>query len=625
MSVGKTAMRGTAAEGTAIDRRGFLVGAGAVTAAMVAAVNANFARAEEAGSGAADAPAGSGAPAGGAPMGGAPTAAAPDFDWKTAPEDPAEAVEAFDCDVLVIGLGHAGSCALRAAAEAGAKVAAFETSAADARMIMGGGQVGHINSQFLKDRGVPEVDIVEFMNDWQVRSNNRSNPGLVMNYAKNAGTCFDWLFDQVSDEEKAATQIRCYADGSDGPFVKELSGLKSWVGTAMTGDYINAALDHCVEVAEENGGKVFWGTTGYKLIQDESGAIVGAWGQREDGFVQVNAKSVILATGGYGANSQMRDDLLWEINQLQEPGGASSCMMDQDGRGIAMGVWAGGRIDPCAGTMDGAYWYPCDKPVDLLGATAALWINADGKRYSNEGFGSTELMAMPGVKQPSGDICTVFDDNIEPLLQAQPFGHMSLDMVNTDLDGIRETMKAAYEGGEYGSAGKPDEAASGEGDAAGAPSGDGSAAGGIVAAMSAGTVYAADDFETLGTYLGYEGEALDNFVASIEHYNELCAAGKDTDFGKDPSLMLGLTTPPYYGYRGTKAIGALMVTVGGLIVDEDGRVLDQKYNAIPGLYAAGNASGGRFGWQYFTSIAGQSLSMAETLGMLAGQNAAQGL
>ena len=595
--------------GTVIDRRGFLAGAGALTASAAALASTRLAHASEKPGKAASAPADK------------PAAGDAASDWRTAPADPADVAETYDCDVLVIGLGHAGSCAVRAAAEAGAKVAAFEKAEEGQRVIMGGGQVGHINSEFLKGRGVPEVDVVEFMNDWQVRSNNRSNPGLVMNYAKNCGPCFDWLFDAVDKDTLAATQIRCYDEGVTTVFEKELSGLKSWIGTAMTGDYIQDALDRCLTIAEDDGGKVFWGTTGYKLIQDDSGRVTGAFGQKSDGtFVQVNAKEVVLTTGGYGANEQMRNDLLWEINQLQEPGCTSSCMMDQDGSGIAMGVWAGGRVDPCAGTMDGGYWYPCDKPVDLLGATAALWINADGKRYSNEGFGSTELMAMPGVKQPSGDICTVFDDNIEPLLNAQPYGHMSLDMVNTDLDSIRATMKAAVEGGEYGSAGKPDENASGAAD--GGPEGDGSAAGGIVAAMSAPTVFAADDFETLGTYLGYEGEALDNFVATIEHYNELCEQGKDTDFGKDPSLMCALTTPPYYGYKGTKQVGALMVTVGGLLVDADGRVLDQKYNAIPGLFAAGNASGGRFGWQYFTSIAGQSLSMAETMGMLAGQNAA---
>lgn len=582
-----------------VSRRGFVVGAAGVTAAMVAAVDTGAALADEA----KDTAAG----------------AAETSDWHVAPDDPADVAETHDCDVLVIGLGHAGSCALRAAAEAGAKVAAFEKAEEGARVIMGGGQIGHINSEFLKNRGVPEVDVVEFMNDWQVRSNNRSNPGLVMNYAKSCGTCFDWLFDQVDADTLAGTQIRCYEDGVTDVFEKELSGLKSWIGTAMTGDYINAALDHCVEVATDAGGKVFWGTTGYKLIQDADGAVTGAYGQAGDGtFVQVNAKQVILATGGYGANEQMRNDLLWEINQLQEPGCTSSCMMDQDGMGIAMGTWVGGRVDPCAGTMDGGYWYPCDQPVDLLGATAALWINADGKRYSNEGFGSTELMVMPGVKQPAGDICTVFDNDIETLLAAQPYGHMALDMVNTDLDGIRETMAAAYAGGANGSEGASGE---GEGDA----EGDGSAAGAIVMGMSSANVFAADDFETLGTYLGYEDEALDNFVATIEHYNELCEAGKDTDFGKDASLMCALKNPPYYGYKGTKKIGALMVTVGGLLVDEDGRVLDQTYNAIPGLYAAGNASGGRFGWQYFTSIAGQSLSMAETMGKLAGQNAAAAL
>ena len=195
---------------------------------MIAAT-AGFARAEEAPvEEAADAPA---EVAGDA----AATEAEPVADWHVAPEDPAEASETYDCDVLVIGLGHAGSCALRAAAEAGASVAAFGASTEDGHMVMGGGQVGHINSQFLKDRGVPEVDVVEFVNDWRVRSNNRSNPGLVMNYATHCGECFDWLFDQVSDEEKAATQIRCLEEGSEGPFMKELSGLKSWIGTAMTG------------------------------------------------------------------------------------------------------------------------------------------------------------------------------------------------------------------------------------------------------------------------------------------------------------------------------------------------------------------------------------------------------
>lgn len=85
--------------------------------------------------------------------------------WRQAPEPVSDIAETYECDVLVIGLGHAGCTAFRAAAEAGAKVCAMQETEEDALTFRGGGQIGHINSRFLADRGVPNVDIVEFMND----------------------------------------------------------------------------------------------------------------------------------------------------------------------------------------------------------------------------------------------------------------------------------------------------------------------------------------------------------------------------------------------------------------------------------------------------------------------------
>ena len=569
-----------------IDRRSFLKSAGTVVAATAAVAGASSALADE------------------------PAAEASAATWRTAPAaiDDAEIVATYDCDVLVIGLGHAGACAMRAAAEAGAVVIGMQETAEDMLTFRGGGQIGHINSQFLASRGVPEIDVVEFVNDWQVRSNNRSNPGLIMNYAKNAGVCFDWLFDDLTDDDKASIKVGCLVEG--GPYKKELSGVKTWVGTAFAGSYVTAALKKCIQTAVDAGGQVLYGTKGYMLVQDESGAVTGAIGNGPDGYVKVNAaKGVILATGGFGSNVEMCTDLLYEIKERMGANDQISCMLDANGSGIQMGYWAGGRLDPCMGTMDGAYWYPTDSPTDPLGATAALWINSQGKRYSNEGFGSTELQAMPGAWQPDGIISTVFDSNVEDLLRAQPFGHMCFDYSSGDFTSIHETMDKAYAGGANGSADVDEGASEGQ-------------AGMDKAQMGAATMWAADDYETLGTYLGYEGEALNNFVASIERYNELCEAGADTDFGKDPSLLFPIKTPPFYAYKGTKALGVLMVTVGGLVVDDQGRVVGQDYQPIPGLWAAGNASGMRFGWQYFTSIAGQSLSIAETLGMLAGANAA---
>ena len=562
---------------------------------------------------AAEAPEGEGAPAGGMPpmMGNGPVE---DPAWREAPAEPTESevVETYDCEVLVIGLGHAGCCALRAAAEAGASVCAMEDQAEDSMSFLAGGQVGHINSQFLAERGVPKVDTIEFLNDWQVRSNNRSNPALIRNYATHAGACFDWLIDCLSDDDKASMTIRQWP-ASD-TYQADHSGVKTWVGTANTGSFQSTILQNCIDVAASLGAKVYYGTKGYLLTQDETGAVTGAYGQRDAGFIKVNAsKGVILCTGDFSTNASMCADLLHEIVDLLPAGGSISAMgAGRDGSGIKMGYWAGGRLDPCMSTMDGAYWYPTDSPMDPIGTTAALWLNCDGKRYSNEGFGSTELTAMPGAYQPEGFICTVFDSNIEEQMKAQPLGHMSYDYANMDFSSLQETLDAAYAGGAGGSNGT------------GNGAGEGAAGGGDKAMMGGVNVFAADDYETLGSYLGYEGEALENFVASIERYNELCEKGADEDFGKDPSLLFPVKEPPFYAYGGTKEIGVIMVTTSGLVIDEFGRVLGNDFRPIPGLLAAGNASGCRYGWQYFTSIAGQSLSTAQTLGMLAGQFAATG-
>lgn len=601
-----------------VSRRSFVKEAGLAALGVTAlSTIAGPAWAEEAAK--EGAPAGEGAPEGeGAPAGGMPMfgGAGPieDPEWRTAPEAPAadQVVETYDCDVLVIGLGHAGCAALRAATEAGARCAAFVDQPEGAVSFLAGGQVGHINSQFLAERGVPQVDTVEFLNDWQVRSNNRSNPGLIRNYATHAGKCFDWLIDCLSEEDKASMTIRQWpGDQSQTAY----SGVKCWVGTANTGSFQSTILQNCIDVSVAAGAKVFYDTEGYLLIQDEAGNVTGAFGKRDDGFVQVNAANgVILATGDFSTNKSMCADLLHEIVDLLPEGGSISCMgAGRSGQGIKMGYWAGGRLDPCMSTMDGAYWYPCDSPMDPIGTTAALWINADGKRYSNEGFGSTELAGMPGAYQPEGIISTIFDSNVEEQLKVQPLGHMSYDYANQDFSSLKESMDEAYATHQAG------------GFTAGGDTGGADAsAGGDKAMMAGATLFAADDLETLGGYLGYSGEALQNFVATVERYNELCEKGCDEDFGKDAKLMFPIKNPPFYGYCGTKEIGVIMVTTSGLVVDEYSRVLGNDYRPIKGLFAAGNTSGCRFGWQYFTSIAGESLSLAQTQGMMAGEFAATG-
>lgn len=567
--------------------------------------------------------------------------------WRVAPEAPAEVAEEANCDVLVIGLGHAGSCAARAAAEQGALVCAFEKQAADSRSYMSGGQVGHINSELLKAKGVPEVDELVFMNDWMLRHNNRCNPGLIRAYAANSGKAFDWLFgDWCTDPDAITVRQWPVSDA----YQEEVGGLRGFVGCVYTGSFMAEALDACSQAVIDNGGTIYHETTGYLLITDESGAVTGAYGEREDGtFVKVNAsKGVILCGGGFGGNPDMLNDLYAESKALIPEGEELTGGMDQNGSGIKLGYWAGGKIDPCIGAMGGNYFYPCDSPSDPAGTAPVLWLNSQGKRYCNEGFGSIELAAIPGAKEPSGIVATVFGSNVDEYVYAQVPSHMSIDysseMSQPLLSSLHETMEKALAGGANGSADVEEEttetaaaaidAAAGADAEGGVPAGEGGmggpgggqggpggGAGGPGGGMGGPgggvTMYCSEDLATLAGYLGYEGEAVDNFVASVERYNEMCEAGRDEDFAKDPHLLIKIE-PPYYAYSAEREIGSPMVTTSGLLVNENSQVLDQHCDPIPGLYAAGNNSGSRFGYQYTTPISGVSLGFAEAQGYMVG-------
>ena len=110
------------------------------------------------------------------------------FQWmkKTETYEGKTADRVIETDVLIIGAGHAGTCAARAASEVkGTRVTVLEQQKRDGQVILGVGEVGHINSRWQKEQGVPPVDVDEFVNDWKNRTNNRSNYRLIRKYAAN--------------------------------------------------------------------------------------------------------------------------------------------------------------------------------------------------------------------------------------------------------------------------------------------------------------------------------------------------------------------------------------------------------------------------------------------------------
>ena len=235
-----------------------------------------------------------------------------EHNWRTPPEpvSPDRITQTLTADVVILGGGQAGTCAARAAAEHGAQVIVLEKNTERRHRYNGGGQIGHINSNFLKSRGVPETDVVEFVNDWQIRSNNRSNPGLIVQYANNCGRCFDWLIEPLSEAEKARIEIRQMP--LQGPPKVTVSGITTWVGCVMLQiDNQKKALDYAAARSRELGAQWLWETTA-EYLETERGTVTGLIARGPEGeYIRIRARQgVLLASGDFSGNPGMCRELL---------------------------------------------------------------------------------------------------------------------------------------------------------------------------------------------------------------------------------------------------------------------------------------------------------------------------
>ena len=525
------------------------------------------------------------------------------FSWMDAPEHIPEGsiIADHNADIVIIGAGHAGTASARAASESGASVIVIEQQSEDKQWILGMGEIGHINSEWQKKHGVPQVDVNEFVNDWQLRTGNRSNIRLIRKYAEHCGETYDWFVEPLTEEER--DEIHPMLTPPSPNFSYQLNGLKSWPGSAHMGVALQEkAVKASQAIAKEKGAMFFFSTKACELIKSGN-RVTGVIAQDSDGaYISFHAqKGVILAAGDYSRNADMCRDLLAEADDLVDDGDYTG--HGWDGSGIRMGVWAGGRLEPRShAAMGGNYSFP---GFDLIGSTATLRVNCHGERYSNEGFGTHILAATTGAKQPNGMLWGIFDSNIFEEVTWQAANHAVFDYTNGDeLTKLKNAMAAAAETKGVSAQIK---------DKAGAVR----------------PLFCADTIEELSRLLFEKAEDQLSFVRTVERYNELCALGKDADFGKDSRLLHPIRKAPFYACGNRKDSHKpggqslkLLVTVSGLMINEKQQVLNQEFEPIIGLYATGNCSGCRFGTAYTTSLPGQSISIAQTLGRLLGMELA---
>ena len=123
----------------------------------------------------------------------------------------------------------------------------------------------------------------------------------------------------------------------------------------------------------------------------------------------------------------------------------------------------------------------------------------------------------------------------------------------------------------------------------------------------------ADTLEKAAEFFGIDAKEM---IATVNRYNSYVAQGKDPEFNKR-SLTFPIEKAPFYIL---KAVPAVHHTMGGVKINSQAQVIKTDGSVIPGLYAAGEVTGGVHGKNRLGSDA---IADIIVFGRIAGKNAAQ--
>lgn len=511
--------------------------------------------------------------------------------WFDTPPDsipPEDIKEFLDTEIVILGCGLAGAVTALSAGETGAKVLQLEKSpnynargrgnfAFNSRLrpALGDERPNSTPLEIAQRRNEIVKEIMEY-------GGYRGDQRLANFLADNTGHVHDWLTD-LAKEMDVEIEVR----KSDGTSRKKdvyqevvnLSGNKQFhydiifqpegqkTLVKMLVDKIKTLknIEQRFEVA------------GIQLIRDSRKGIVGVVSKDKDNqYIQVNCKAVILCTGGYE----------WDPEMMEKYGGqgiyiASSSYENEcnTGDGQKMGMWIGARMDEaphCLLYEDAGGYHLYTEKLYGIGVCRKPWlaVNIFGERMDNEDkvwpmIGGSDLYKPGHLK------FAIWDDKWREEARVEKMGNAH--SYYSEFHGYTPELTEEK--------------------------------------ISSGAILSAHTLEELAVKMEVAPAVLQ---ATVNRYNWCCEQGYDYDFGKPAKFLKKVEKPPFYA---AKMGAALLVTLGGLQINTRMQVLDQEYQPIPGLYAAGNVSGSLFFNDYPENIPGLTHARASTFGYHAGKNA----
>jgi hypothetical protein len=522
------------------------------------------------------------------------------WEFEIAPEPVSEdqITQTYEADIVVIGAGISGLVTAASATEEGADVILF---AASSTPVSRGGSNHGIGTKMHERLGITDYtkDTISPM----FRKELARNGYLVdqrrwWRWANNSATVMNWLIDIMEEQGYTTTMEIGYED--DGDVFTAMPGSHNWVETcdgvesgARVGE--NYVMDTLAEKVLAQGGTIHYQTVAQYLEREDNntGRVTSVVAIDPDGnYVRyVGRKAVVMGTGDFSANQDMMAKYCGWVAPLLQYNEVDYDAAFQfgglgPGDGQKMGLWVGAawqRCQPNAPMIDAVGPMPYRQSIaDFSG----LLLNKQGQRYSNEdvifSYGTYAMMMQTDMTRYG-----IWDAAyVNRFPQWEQFGTTIVDGEGRDAltpEAYLETWDDKVESGSF---------------------------------------VRADTLEELLAQL--DGIDVDAALASIERYNELCDAGYDEDFYKNPELLAPIKEGPFYGCKLTMDPSNFLCVTGGLRTNDKMQVCEEDDTPIEGLYNVGIMVGDSYGNCYNFAICGHNLGMnCITLPYLLGKELAQ--
>ena len=316
-------------------------------------------------------------------------------------------------------------------------------------------------------------------------------------------------------------------------------------------------IDPLYQAAVKQGVNFKLGMRVQDLILNDKGRVIGVTATDKVGnkYEFTSKDGVILATGGYSQNKEMRQKsaphLTSEMVSTNQPGATGDGIIIATRHGADTTGMNYVQVYPLATPGTGALQGRARK---MSGLDDVIDVNKNGERFVKEDARRDEFVAAI-KKQPGGVVYDINDSSI-----VKP-----LNSFNEDV----ETL------------------------------------------VSIGRIYKADSLADLAKQLGMPADKLE---ATVAEFNKMVEAKKDPKFGRK-LFDRPIVKPPFYA---TPRAPSIHHPRGGLQISTNAQVLDKNGKPIPGLYAAGEVTGGIHG---SNRLGGNATADVLTFGRIAAKSA----